>query len=151
MTERIGEKRLPEREGVIFVIYNKGKYLLEERLNPESTYFGYVIVPGGSVENDKDQDSLQAAMREIFEECGIVPRKVTVLDTFLHTIISGKLLKSTAVLVTDYDGEITNMEGKSNHIQVDYDTALELMPFAESRYCLMLAKQALIAEGQYKG
>ena len=55
MSVEVKEQRLPEREGVYFLIYKSGKVLLEERKTPEKAYYGYTIIPGGKVEKSTNE------------------------------------------------------------------------------------------------
>jgi hypothetical protein len=133
MSVEMREKRLPEREGVLFLIYRNGKVLLEERLHPEKAYFGYTIIPGGKFDKDK-------------EECGVDITEMFLLDNYLQTTITNHLYSVSVYLITDYDGEITNPEGKSKHIWIDINKASEHLLFADSRYNILLAKQQLFGE-----
>lgn len=65
------------------------------------------------------------------------------LDTFLHMTISNHLYHTSAYLITKFNGEVRNVEGKSEHIWVDLDEAARTILFADSRYVVSLAKQHL--------
>lgn len=149
MAKEIGEKRLPEKDGVIFLIFQHEKVLLEDRITPEKPYFGYIIIPGGKKENT-DASLEEAAEREALEECNIKVKKMIHLDTFLHVTISNNLYNTAVYLITEFEGELNNIEGKSTHLWASLDEAFEIMPFAESRYIITLAKQKLIEEGLIK-
>lgn len=127
-----------ERKGVIFLIYKDGKVLLEHRTTPDKAYFGYEIIPGGKVEQT-DISAVKAAEREAFEECGIVVKKMAHLDTFLHVTISNHLYQTAAFLITEFEGELKNNEGKSEHIWVDINETSKHLQFADSRYVIRLA------------
>jgi 8-oxo-dGTP pyrophosphatase MutT (NUDIX family) len=146
MSVEMREKRLPEREGVLFLIYRNGKVLLEERLHPEKAYFGYTIIPGGKFDKDKDFSHDDAVRREVKEECGVDITEMFLLDNYLQTTITNHLYSVSVYLITDYDGEITNPEGKSKHIWIDINKASEHLLFADSRYNILLAKQQLFGE-----
>lgn len=146
MTTEFGEKIEPEKEGVIFLLFRNGKVLLEDRKHPQKPYFGYVIVPGGKVEKE-DTSHEKAAEREVLEECGIKVKKMICLDTFLHITISNHLYRTTAYLITDFDGEVTNKEGKADHVWAKIEDAYQIMQFSDSRYVLKLAEEKLIKEG----
>ena len=144
MSAEIREKRLPEREGVLFLIYKDGKVLLEERLHPDKAYLGYTIIPGGKFDKDKDRNHDDAVRREVKEECGVGITEMFLLDRFLQTTISNHLYNVSAYLILGVDGEVANMEGKSGHLWVDLNEAHKHVSFADSRYILLLAKQHLI-------
>jgi 8-oxo-dGTP pyrophosphatase MutT (NUDIX family) len=143
MNEERVERREPEREGVIFLICKDGKVLLEDRNLPTKAYSGYRIIPGGKVEKQKDISHEEALKREAWEECGIEVVEMIHLDTFLHVTISNHLYNTSAYLITKFNGEVRNVEGKSEHIWVDFDEAIKSMLFADSRYVVLLAKQHL--------
>lgn len=133
------EKRSVEKEGVFFLIYNNGKVLLEERKRPDKPYFGYITIPGGGVDG-KDLNHFEAAKREAKEECGIEAKEIILLDNFLQMSISNHLYNVSAFLISSYGGEVTNPEGKSNHIWATFDEALKMVSFVETRYILLKAK-----------
>ena len=144
MNEERGERREPEREGVIFLIYKDGKVLLEERTIPGKAYSGYTIIPGGKFEVGVDHNHDDAVNREICEECGNIEiTKIILLDRYLQTTITNHLYKVSAYLIAGFEGEISNPEGKSNHIWVDLNEAANSLLFADSRYIILLAKQYL--------
>lgn len=145
------ERREPEKEGVIFLIYQNGKVLLEDRKTPNKAYFGYKIIPGGKVEIDKDLNHEKAAEREALEECGIVVKKMIHLDTFLHMTISNHLYHTSAYLITEFEGEVVNKEGKSDHVWVEIDEAEKSLEFVDSRYIILLAKKYLNETKQIMG
>ncbi len=149
MSEERREKRFPERDGVLFLIYNAGMVLLEERLRPDKPYFGYITIPGGKVDDDITHE--MAARREVKEECGIEVKEMILLDNFLMTSITNQLFNVSAYLVTSYEGSVANLEGKSKHKWVDIDEAVKLVSFAETRYTLLLAKNYLSGKAQSEG
>jgi 8-oxo-dGTP pyrophosphatase MutT (NUDIX family) len=140
MTSEFRERLMPDKEGVFFLVYNNGQVLLEERLQPEKAYYGYTIIPGGKVETDKGEDHLVAVKREIEEECGVTATNIFKLDDFLNITLSNNFYHTSAYLITEYDGEVRNVEGKSRHVWVDIDKASELLPFVDSRYLILLAR-----------
>ena len=102
MQKDVGEKRLPEKEGVIFLLFKNGKFLLEDRKHPEKGYFGYIIIPGGKVEKI-DLNLEKAAERKVLEECSVVVKKMFHLDSFINMTMSNHLYQSAAYLVTEFD------------------------------------------------
>ena len=148
MFSREFERREPEKEGVIFVIFRDGKVLLENRTTLNKVYYGYTIIPGGKVEFGESHD--EAAEREILEECGVRSTKITLLGSFLHVTISNNLYHTSAYLITEFEGEFANNENKAEHLWGDFEEAESLLQFAESKYVLQLAKNALIDQGLLK-
>ncbi len=149
MQKEVGEKRLPEKEGVIFLLFKNGKFLLEDRKHPEKGYFGYIIIPGGKVEKI-DLNLEKAAERKVLEECSVVVKKMFHLDSFIHMTMSNHLYQSAAYLVTEFNGDVTNDEGKADHLWVSFEEAEKLLEFADSKYILLLAKNALNERGLLK-
>lgn len=131
---------MPDKEGVYFIVYNNGQVLLEERLQPEKAYYGYTIIPGGRVESENEENHLTAVKREVKEECGVIPTNIIKLDDFFTITLSKHFFHTSAYLITEYDGGVRNVEGKSRHVWVDIDKASELLPFVDSKYSILLAR-----------
>jgi 8-oxo-dGTP pyrophosphatase MutT (NUDIX family) len=148
MNEERRERREPEKEGVIFLIYKDGKVLLEERINPDKAYFGYTLIPGGKFDKGKDRNYDDAVRREVREECGVVITEMHLLDSFMQTSITNHLYRISSYLILGVDGEITNVEGNSKHIWVELNEAFSRVAFADTKYTLLLAKQWLSATKQ---
>ena len=143
MTER-RDNLTPEVEGVIFLITKDDNVLLEKRTNPERTYFGSVIIPGGHVETTTGESHKEALIREVREECGIEIEETVLLDTFYNVIASKQLCYSSAFLITKYTGDVIDVEPEnSNHLWVPFEEATKMVSFVESKYILLLAKQHL--------
>lgn len=150
MTPEINEKRIPEKDGVFFLIFKDGKVLLEQRTRPDKPYYQYTTIPGGKVDAT-DPSHEFAAKREAAEECGIRIKEMILLDNFLQMSISNHLYNVSAYLITEYEGELINVEGKSQHIWTSIEEATKLVSFVESRYVLMKAKEYLNGREQLKG
>jgi 8-oxo-dGTP pyrophosphatase MutT (NUDIX family) len=67
-TER--KETIEEKHWVITALVRDGKIQLEKRIEVGTDFFGYIIVPGGSIESDETQE--KAHEREIMEEYGVV-------------------------------------------------------------------------------
>lgn len=148
MTAEMGEKRLPEKEGVYFLVYKEGKILIEERITSGKAYYGYNIVPGGKVNFVDGESHEQGAKREIKEELGVEATKLVCLDRFLNTSISNHLYDISVYLILDFKGEVTNVENKSIHRWVDIEKANEFLPFGDSRYVVLLAREYLSRQNE---
>ncbi len=105
MSSEHGEKLIPQGEAVIFLVYDReyDSVWLEERLKPNSGYFGYTIVPGGKKE-DFDETPDIAMKREVSEELGITVVGFVHLDSFVDMTLSGNLRKHHAYLITNFIG-----------------------------------------------
>ena len=140
MSTEMQEKRIPEREGVLFLIHKDGKVLLEERLRPDKAYYGYTIIPGGKANREIKEDHVSAAKREIEEECGISVKDLVLLDTFRNVTISNTLYNVSAYFIDGFEGEVRNVEGKSRHVWVDIKEASKEVCFADQKYVILLAQ-----------
>lgn len=139
------------QRGVSFLLFRDGKVLLERKKYPGKPYNGNIIVPGGHVEPGETFE--EALVREIYEECGVVPREYLLLDTFDSVSPAGNYFHIQAYLVTCFDGEIKNMEGpsKTEHLLVDIDKANDYIKLLSSRYPVFLTQLRLSEKGQLTG
>lgn len=144
------EKIAPQREAVLFLLYADGKFLLEERVNPTKSYFGYTKVPGGKVE---EGESRQAALeREVEEEVGVKLKEIVFLDSFESVTTDGVHYLVHAYLLPSFDGEIEGKEEEnSNFVWFSYHQAMEKVRFADSKYALLLAGRFVNEAGQGRG
>ncbi|OGM10836.1 hypothetical protein A2Z22_03040 [Candidatus Woesebacteria bacterium RBG_16_34_12] len=141
-------KEIPEKHDVIFAIIRNGVIHLEERTEPGTTYFGYTIIPGGGVEEGEILD--QALLREIREERGVIPteyREIGIVDSVES---NGRLNFRHIYLVTDYQGEITNAEGKNRQFWASLEEAEKLCEHPISKNILILVRDALSVEEDLK-
>lgn len=130
MVER-KEKTIKGKSGVVFAIVQKGKILLEERLNPKMKHYGFTIIPSGGVE--KGESLLNTLEREIEEEYGCLPKISYYLSA--HTQRDGNIVhKRYLFLVTEVTGIIKNREPeKSKHLWVNFEEARNICkhPFTQ--------------------
>lgn len=118
MTER---KEINEERGVIFVLYDGNKIQLEERIKKEDRFYGYTIVPGGKVEFG---ETLQAALiREVNEEYGVAVLKNKELGTVQDIEESGRVCIRHVYLVSQWEGNLSNPEGKNKHTEATFQQA----------------------------
>lgn len=76
-----GEIKKPgDAEGVIFLLYKNGKFLVEEVTRKGSGFYGHVRIPGGAIE--KGETPKEAMKREVKEELDIDAKSFIFLDTF---------------------------------------------------------------------
>lgn len=91
---------------VVFIFYNseRDEVLLEKRL-PTSSFANLEIFPGGEIEPDELDDIEQALRREVREELGVEPTRIsqitTTEDIFGET---GKRLRP--YLITEWEGQL---------------------------------------------
>lgn len=147
MSSEHREKLGPQGETVIFLVYDKGskRVWLEERIDPNSGYFGYTIIPGGKRE-EFDKTLGDALFRETFEELGIMVTHGVYLDGFIDMSLSGNLRMNHAFLVDEFKGEVNDSEkdkGKSRLISVELSGAEDYLELASSRYVIHLARRQL--------
>ena len=140
--ERGEIKRPGETEGVIFLLYKNGKFLVEEVVRPDSEFYGHVRIPGRKIEQGESPED--AMKREIKEEFGVSAKSFIHLDTFEDVALSGNYYVFHAFLVLDYDGEVKNQEpGKSNIYWLPIHEARDSLKLASSRYILCLSEKAI--------
>lgn len=114
------EKR---KEGVIFGVVKNNQILVQERLNPEKSYFGKKIIPGGKME---DGESIEDSVaRELFEESNLIAKKVIYLESLENTTEKGHQYIHHVVLVTESAGELDEHK--------ETDGKLSFIPFSESK------------------
>lgn len=90
------------KQGVIFAIVDDENIILQRRLNPEKSYFGLTIVPGGKVE--AGETIKEACKREVYEETGLLATKIKYLDSLTTTTERGNLYTQHIFLITETDG-----------------------------------------------
>lgn len=145
------EKVAPAKQSVMFLLYKDGKFLLERRLNPEKSYHGHVIVPGGKVRAEEGETVLEALYREVAEEHGVDAIDSAWLDTFEDVSPRGNHYLVHAYLVLDYRGDAKENEPeKAELVWLSHEEALKELKFANSRYVLNLAQKYLNEEVQSK-
>lgn len=104
-----------KERGVVFVIIDQGKILLERRVEDDDQYQGYIVVPGGRLKKGESWE--EALCRELSEECGIKPENYKAISELSIPRSSGAKLPGLLYLVTSYSGKIINKEPeKSKHV-----------------------------------
>ncbi len=138
-----GEIKKPgETEGVIFLLYKDGKFLVEEVTRARSGLYGHVIIPGGKIKQGETPED--AMKREIKEELDVSVKSFIHIDTFEDVTLSGNYYVFHAFLVLDYEGEVTNQEpGKSNLQWLPIHEAWNSLKLASSRYVLCLSEKVI--------
>ena len=138
----------PTKRAVEFLIYQNGKVLLEKRTSLNKSYSGRIIIPAGKVEFTKGETFYEACIREVGEECGIIPKKIVYLGSFENITPSFNHYLVQAYLIRELDGKVQNREGKSEHLWVTFDEAEKLLNFANSKLVLLWAKRVIRGEVQ---
>jgi 8-oxo-dGTP pyrophosphatase MutT (NUDIX family) len=137
------------KEGVVFAIMQNGNILLEKRINPLSTFYGFIIIPGGGIENGESLE--EALVREVDEECGIKICKSVYLSTKIQQ--EGKIVnKRHLFIITGFEGEITDEEpDKSIHVWASIKEARSLCEHRSTQEFLDDVENYISnAEGQNK-
>jgi len=90
------------RKGVIFAIILDGELVIQDRTNPDKSYFGKSIVPGGKVKSG--ETAREALKREIEEETGLYPVEFQLLGVEREVTPNGNTYDQAIVVVTKTDG-----------------------------------------------
>ncbi len=139
-------KRPSEIEGVIFLLYKDGKFLIEKRVKRNSGFYGHYRIPEGEIE--KGENSLDAAKREAEEETAVNVKRAIFLDTFNSVTLNSGFHRFHAFLVIDFEGEVWCMEPDKSILEwVTPSEARQKLELASSRLVLFLAERKLIEEG----
>lgn len=135
MSVEIKEIRPRRRESCIFLLFAKdsGKVLIEKRRakSLDDKMGGMLVIPAGKVEEvDRvpNEDYFENALkREVFEEFGVVVTSKTVLFDTTHTTPNGNTYDSRVYLVHGWQGNVSNAEGKHEHLWLDVSEAERLV------------------------
>lgn len=92
------------KEGVIFGVVRDNQILVQERLNPNKSYFGKKIIPGGKMEDGESIE--ESAERELFEESDLIAKNITYLESLENTTEKGHQYIHHVVLITEFDGRL---------------------------------------------
>ncbi|MFZ5932562.1 MAG: NUDIX hydrolase [Patescibacteria group bacterium] len=141
------EVRTPaEAQGVMFLVYKNGRFLVEEVTREASGFYGHVRIPGGKIEQGETAE--EAMKREVREELGIDVKSFVFLDTFEDVTLSNNYYVFHAFLVLEYEGELKNQEPeKSNVYWVPVHEAWDALKLASSRCLLCLSEKIIASEG----
>jgi len=111
------------KQGVIFVICKDNEIVLQKRLNPNKSYYGYTIIPGGRVEPGETPE--EALIREVGEETGVIVKKFKFIKSLDVITEKGNHYSHNLFLVTDFDGKV---EGNR-----EADARVFCVPFTEAK------------------
>lgn len=136
----VEEKERAEVHGVIFAMVKDRKICLEKRTNPNKSFFGFAIVPGGRIESGETQE--EVLLREVREEYGVEAnsyRKIGIVDS-----VDGDLLNFRHVfLVTNWKGRLSNPERKNKHLRMTMEKARVICTHPISQRILDLVDKAI--------
>ncbi len=150
MSTTESENKPSLKEAVMFLIYQNGKLLFERRNDPNQSYFGYTIIPGGKAEEGEGPE--EAMKREIKEEKGVDVKRFILLDSFEDISPRHHHYLMHAYLVLDVEGEIQDIEDKkAKNVWVSLSEAWEHAKFVNNRYVLTLFEKLITEEGRLKG
>lgn len=149
MSVEIKEIRPKRRESCIFLLFdqNSGKVLIEKRhaRSPNDKMAGMLIIPGGKVEEvDRvpNEDYFENALkREVFEEFGVVVTSKTVLFDITHTTPNGNTYDSRVYLVHGWQGNVSNAEGRNEHLWLDIREAGRLVSDPVEKRAIQAARR----------
>lgn len=130
------------RKGVMFFVYQNGKFLLEKRKGDDKRAPGLIAIPGGNQkEGETPEDTLK---REVQEELGATPKSWKLLDVFENVAVNGDVFYTNAFLVTELDKEITNRDNnEGKHLWVTSKEATKLLKLSGFRLPLFKALEVV--------
>lgn len=133
---------ISEKHWVINVLLQNNRIQLEKKLEENKPMFGYTIVPGGSINSNETQ--VKAADREILEEYGVKALNTKKIG-IVHNIgpNSGIYYFRHVFITTKWDGNLSNPEGRNEHIEVTLREARELCKHPISQQILDLVETEL--------
>lgn len=136
MKERIQHS---EEFGVIFAIYKNHKIQLELPTDPNSKYFGFILVPGGKVEAGETYRA--AVRREIPQKYDATPSELNEIGTIVEKE-NGITNFRHVFLVTKHDGRLKNPEHKSLHLSATLADARIMCKHPITQKVLDMVEQA---------
>ena len=121
MTER---REKTEKHGVVFALWDGNKIQLEKRNKPNGKFFGYILVPGGGVEQGETLE--KALLREVREEYKVKALIYKKLGNYPSIEDDGILNVRHLYLVTKWLGILSNPEDLNDHIEATLEEAFEI-------------------------
>jgi len=113
-----------EKHGVIFALWDGEKIQLEERKKIGGKFFGYILVPGGAVE--EGETLKEALFREVGEEYGVKALSYRKIGVYPNIEDNGILNVRHLYLVTKWKGNLSNPENTNGHIETSIKEAFEV-------------------------
>ncbi len=135
-------KWFPEKHGVVFALWDGKTIQLEERLAP-GNFQGFNIIPGGGVESWETLE--EALSREVGEEYGVKVLSSKKLGTVPTTESDGTLDIRHVFLITSWEGELSNPEGKNKHIEASLGEAFGQCKHPLSQIFLQMIEREVLS------
>lgn len=130
------------KQGVIFAICKNGEIVLQKRLNPHKSYYGYTIIPGGRIEVGETPE--EALVREAKEETGVIIKKFKFIKSLDVITEKGNHYSHNLFLVTDFEGEVEeNREADARVFCVPFTEAKQICGHGLSQQILKLIELEL--------
>jgi 8-oxo-dGTP diphosphatase len=142
MSDIESKESISPKQGVIFAICRNGEIVLQKRLNPNKSYYGHILVPGGKVEIGETLE--EALIREVKEETGVIAKTFKFIDNLDVITDKGECYSHNLFLITDFDGEIEeNREADSQIFIVKFSEAKQICELDLSQRILKLIESKL--------
>jgi 8-oxo-dGTP diphosphatase len=132
------------KNSVIFIIYDGKEIQLERRKEKNDPYYGYVLIPGGKVEQGEAPQN--ALIREIREEYGAKYIKAEELGAIESYKEDGQINYRHVFLVNGWKGRLLNPEHRNTHFRATIDEAKQLCKHPISQKVLNLLETKLLGQ-----
>jgi 8-oxo-dGTP pyrophosphatase MutT (NUDIX family) len=131
------------RQGVIFALFDGYRIQLERRLEDKRGLQGFVIIPGGGIEQGQTEEA--ALNAEIIQEYAVYPTYYKKLGV-VHHCFDGGVNHGNVYLVTNWVGDPANPEKRNEHLEVSLEEARSLCTHPISQRVLDLIDSELSGE-----
>ncbi len=137
-------KEKTEKHGVIFALFDGQKLQLEKRVEIGDPYYGYTIVPGGSLKSGETVE--EALRREVREEYDVRALSYKKLGINFAVEPDGTLNLRHVYLVTKWKGKLSSPEGRNIHFETTFGKARVLCGHPVTQQILDLVERGLSAQ-----
>jgi 8-oxo-dGTP pyrophosphatase MutT (NUDIX family) len=124
-------KEVQQKFGVIFAIWDGKNICLEDRIEPGHRLTGYIIIPGGGIEEGENEE--ETLLREMREEYGVEATEYKNIGHVTYRLTEDVENNGSVYLVTAWEGNLSNPENRNIHLQVPLSEARDLCELQPSQ------------------